>query len=245
MILKTSKKHVLIFLITLLLCVGCTKREDKLIMVTEASFAPYEYYSDGKIVGVDVDIAQEIANELGKKLVIKDVAFDSIIHEVKSGKADLGVAGISYTDERAKQVDFSINYTSSKQVIIVRNESSITTIEDIKNKKIAVQLGSVADMYVSEEYKSQNIIRQKKYLAAIQDLKDKKVDCVVMDELPAKQIINQNNDIKILNDILAEDNYGIIVDKGNTKLLETINKVINRLNQEGKIDQYVLNHSSN
>lgn len=238
-------KKVFVLFLLIFLCTGCGNREDKLIMVTEASFAPYEYYSDGKIVGVDVDIASEIAKEMGKKLVVKDVAFDSIIHEVKSGKADIGVAGISYSEERAKQVDFSVNYTTSKQVVIVRKNSIINDVDEIKNKRIAVQLGSVADLYVSEEYDNKNIIRQKKYLAAIQDLKDNKADCVVMDELPAKQIVNENRDIRILDEALAEDNYGIIVDKGNTELLEVINRVINRLKKEGKIDEYVLTHSSN
>lgn len=238
-------KKVFVLLLLMFLCTGCSNREEKLIMVTEASFAPYEYYSDGKIVGVDVDIASEIAKEMGKKLVVKDVAFDSIIHEVKSGKADIGVAGISFSEERAKQVDFSVNYTTSKQVVIVRKNSKINDISEINNKRIAVQLGSVADLYVSEEYDNKNIIRQKKYLAAIQDLKDNKVDCVVMDELPAKQIVSENNDIRILDEALAEDNYGIIVDKGNTELLEVINRVINRLKEEGKIDEYVLKHSFN
>ena len=232
------KKLLYVLLIVFGLC-GCSSREDKLIMVTEASFAPYEYYSDGKIVGVDVDIAKEIALELGKKLVVKDVAFDSIIHEVKSGKADIGVAGISYSDERAKSVDFSNNYVSSKQIILVRYDSEISSVNDIKNKKIAVQLGSVADLYVSDEYNSKNIVRQKKYLAAIQDLKDKKVDCVVMDELPAKSIVLENSDIRILNEAIFEDNYGIIVDKGNSELLEVINRVIDRLKKEGKIDEFV------
>lgn len=238
-------KKVFVLFLLIFLCTGCGNREEKLIMVTEASFAPYEYYSDGTIVGVDVDIASEIAKEMGKKLVVKDVAFDSIIHEVKSGKADIGVAGISYSEERAKQVDFSVNYTTSKQVVIVRKNSVINDVDEIKNKRIAVQLGSVADLYVSEEYDNKNIIRQKKYLAAIQDLKDNKVDCVVMDELPAKQIVNENRDISILDEALVEDNYGIIVDKGNSELLEVINRVINRLKEEGKIDEYVLRHSSN
>lgn len=237
------KKIFLILFIILL--TGCSSREDKLIMVTEAGFAPYEYYSDGKIVGVDVDIAQEIANELGKKLVVKDVAFDSIITEVKSHKSDLGVAGISYTEERAKQVDFSNSYTISKQVVIVRNNSNIYNINQINNKKIAVQLGSVADTYVTEEYPNNEIIRQKKYLAAIQDLKDYKVECVVMDELPAKAILNENNDLRILNENLAEDSYGIIVDKGNTELLNVINNVIERLKREGKIDEFILYHENN
>ena len=237
------KKLLFVLLIVFGLC-GCSSREDKLIMVTEASFAPYEYYSDGKIVGVDVDIAKEIALEMGRKLVVNDVSFDSIIHEVKSGKADLGVAGISYSDERAKQVDFSLEYTTSRQVVLVGESSSINSVDDINGKKIAVQLGSVADMYVSEMYDNKNIVREKKYLAAIQDLKDKKVECVVMDELPAKEIVGENNDIKILNDNLAEDSYGIIVDKGNKELLDVVNRVVERLKQEGKIDKFIINHSS-
>lgn len=237
------KKLLFVLLIVFGLC-GCSSREDKLIMVTEASFAPYEYYSDGKIVGVDVDIAKEIALEMGRKLVVKDVSFDSIIHEVKSGKADLGVAGISYSDERAKQVDFSLEYTTSRQVVLVRESSYINSVDDIKGKKIAVQLGSVADMYVSEMYDNKNIVREKKYLAAIQDLKDKKVECVVMDELPAKEIVGENTDVKILNDILAEDSYGIIVDKGNKELLDVVNRVVERLKQEGKIDKFIIEHSS-
>ena len=237
-------KKLLIILWIFICCCGCNSREDKLIMVTEAGFAPYEYYADGKIVGVDVEIAKEIARELDKELVVKDVAFDSIIHEVKSGKADIGVAGISYSEERAKQVDFSINYTSSKQVVVVRSDSLVNELNDIKNKKIAVQLGSVADMYVSDNYENKNIVRQKKYLAAIQDLKDKKVDCVVMDELPAHEMLKEHKDIRILNEILVEDSYGIIVDKGNSDLLEVINKVVARLKSEGKIDEYVLEYSS-
>ena len=237
-------KRMLICFSILVFLVGCSKREDKLIMVTEASFAPYEYYSNGEIVGVDVDIAREIALELGRELVVKDVAFDSIIHEVKSGKADIGVAGISYSDERAKQVDFSLEYTTSRQVVLVRKNSKINSIEDINGKKIAVQLGSVADMYVSDMYNNKNIIREKKYLAAIQDLKDKKVSVVVMDELPALEIVRENEDIKILNDIFAEDSYGVIVDKGNRELLDVINRVVERLKQEGKIDEFILRHSS-
>lgn len=97
------------------------KNTNELIMVTEAGFAPYEYYDDGEVVGVDVDIAKEIAKYLGKTLVVKDIAFDSIINEVKTGKADFGAAGISYSDDRAKNVDFSINYSVSKQVVIVSN----------------------------------------------------------------------------------------------------------------------------
>ena len=199
---------------------------------------------NGEIVGVDIDIAREIAKEMGKELVVKDVAFDSIINEVKTGKADFGAAGISYTDERAKQVDFSINYSTSNQVVVVKNGSNIRDVNNIDGKKIAVQLGSVADTYVTSNFKNSEIVREKKYLAAIQDLKDGKADAVVMDELPAKEMVKNNNDIMILSGNLASDSYGMVVKKGNTKLLNTIDKVLNRLKENGKIDKYVINHTT-
>lgn len=237
-------KKIIVLLCMFMLVAGCGKKDDsKLIMVTEAGFAPYEYYSNGEIVGVDVDIAKEIAASMGKKLVIKDIAFDSIINEVKTGKADFGAAGISYNEERAKNVDFTINYSTSKQVVIVKNDSGITNIGDINGKKIAVQLGSIADTYVSSTYKNASVVRQKKYLAAIEDLNTGKVDCVVMDLLPAEQILKTNRGLKILDEALVEDSYGMIVKKGNKELLDNINKVLEKLKNEGKIDEYIIKHT--
>ena len=238
------KKIFLVLMLTILLT-GCGKNEDELVMVTEAGFAPYEYYEGGEIVGVDIDIANEIAASLGKKLVVKDIAFDSIVNEVKSGKADFAAAGISYSEERAEEVDFSINYATSKQVVIVNENSDIKDPSEISDKKIAVQLGSIADTYVTKEYKNATITRQKKYLAAIQDLKTGKVDCVVMDELPAQEILKENSGLKILDKELTQDKYGMIVKKGNKELLDNINKVLNRLLSEGKISEYVIKHTGN
>lgn len=237
-------KKIIVLLCMIMLVAGCGKKDDsKLIMVTEAGFAPYEYYSNGEIVGVDVDIAKEIAASMGKELIIKDIAFDSIINEVKTGKADFGAAGISYSEKRAKNVDFTINYSTSKQVVIVKNDSGITNIGDINNKKIAVQLGSIADTYVSSTYKDASVVRQKKYLAAIEDLNTGKVDCVVMDLLPAEQILKTNSGLKILDGALVEDSYGMIVKKGNKELLNNINKVLEKLKNEGKIDEYIIKHT--
>lgn len=240
-----NMRKILILCLVCAICLtGCGTRDDTLIMVTEAGFAPYEYYDNGEVVGVDVDIAKEIAKEMGKKLVVKDVAFDSIINEVKTGKADFGAAGISYTDERAKQVDFSINYSTSNQVVVVKNGSNIRDVNNIDGKRIAVQLGSVADTYVTSNFKNSEIIREKKYLAAIEDLKSGKADCVVMDELPAKEMVKNNNDIMILSGNLASDSYGMVVKKGNKKLLNAINKVLNKLKEDGNIDRYVINHTT-
>ena len=237
-----KKIIILIFGIFLISGCSCSKDENTLVMATEAGFAPYEYYENNEIVGVDVDIAKEIAAAMGKELVIKDVAFDSIINEVKSGKADFGAAGISYSEERAEEVDFTINYTTSKQIVIVKEDSNITT-NDLDNLKIAVQLGSVGDTFVTKNYPNAQITHQKKYLAAIQDLLTDKVDCVVMDELPAIEMLKNNPGLKILDKELFTDSYGMIVKKGNTELLNAINEVLKKLVEEGKIEEFVINHS--
>ena len=235
------KKYVIFLIVTLcIFLTGCEEKKEELVMVTEAGFAPYEYYSGGEIVGVDVDIAKRIAEKLGKKLVVKDVAFDSIISEVKTGKSDFGAAGISYTEERAKEVDFTINYAESKQVILVRKNSTIKTVDDIKNKRVAVQLGTVADTYLSEEYPSVSLVREKKFLAAIQDLKDRKVDVVVMDELPAKELLT--DDLIILENPLLIDEYGMVVRKGNQELLTAINDAIKEMKASGEIEKMILSH---
>lgn len=237
------KKVVFLSLIVCILLVGCTRNKNELVMVTEAGFAPYEYYEDGKIVGVDIEIAEEIAQAIGKKLVVKDIFFDSIINELKSGKADMALAGMSITEERLKEVDFSIEYIKSRQVAIVKKDSKIKDLAGIKNKKMAVQLGTVADGYVTEEKIASEIVRQKKYLSMIEDLKANKVDLVIMDELPAREILKTNTNLKILDGYVFEDSYGIAVKKGNTELLEKINDVLSELISNGKIDEYVIKYS--
>lgn len=236
------KKILILFLLLFSLC-GCGRSENEIILATEAGFAPYEYYENGKIVGVDIDIAYEIAKELGKDLVVKDIAFDSIIMEVKTGKSDFAAAGISYTPERARAVAFSDNYAVSKQIVIVRDDGNITNVEQIKNKKIAVQIGSVADTYVTDMFDKATIIRQKKYLATIQDLEDGKVDIVVMDELPAKEILMEKSGLRILPESLVEDSYGIIVKKSNDELLEVVNRVIKRMQEDGSLKESILRHT--
>ena len=243
--MKSIKKVMSLVLIvcTIFFMTGCGKNENELVLATEAGFAPYEYYEDGKVVGVDIDIAKEIAKELGKELVIKDVSFDFVINEVKSGKADFAAAGISITPEREKEVDFTIEYTTSNQVVVVKKGSPITKFDDIKDKKIAVQLGSVADLYVEENYKKATIVPHKKYLSAVEDVKTNKADCIIMDELPAREIVKENDNLVILDDFLFQDKYGMIVKKGNDELKDKINKVLERMKNDGTIDKLVLEHS--
>lgn len=233
----------LLIVSTIFFMSGCSKNKNELILVTEAGFAPYEYYENGEIVGVDIDIANEIAKELGKKLVIKDVSFDFVINEVKSGKADFAAAGISITDERKKEVDFTNEYTTSNQVVVVKKGSKIKKFDDIKNKKIAVQLGTVADLYVEKNYKDATLVQHKKYLSAVEDVKAGKADCIIMDELPAREMVKENKELVILDGILFQDKYGMIVKKGNTELKNSINKILERMSNDGTIEQLVLKHS--
>lgn len=237
-------KTVLICIITLFLYTGCTRNDDEIIMVTEAGFAPYEFYEDKKIVGVDVEIANEIASYLGKKLVVKDVAFDSIINELKSGKADFAAAGMSITEERKKEVDFTIEYTISNQVVVVKKNSSIKSFDELDGKRISVQLGSVGDSYATETYKNSTIDRQKKFLVAAEAVKNNKSDCIIMDALPAEQLVSKNPELKILEGVLFQDTYGMAVKKGNKDLLDKINVVLQNLIDSGKIDEYVLKYTN-
>lgn len=235
-----------IVLCVLLLFTGCGKNNNKLVMVTESDFAPYEYQSNGEIVGVDVDIAREIAKSLNKELVIKDVDFGSIVSELNSGKADFAAAGMSINEDRKKNVDFSIEYATSEQVIIVRKGyDKIKSMNDLEGKTISVQLGTVADTYLSDKFNNVKIIREKKFLSAALDVKSNKADCIVMDKLPALELVKSNDELEVLNVPLFTDKYAIAVKKGNSKLLDQINSVLEKLMKEGKIEEYIIKHSSN
>lgn len=243
--MKKLFKYFICLTIVFMLC-GCGKDDSKIVMVTESGFAPYEYRSGDEVVGVDVDIAREIAKELNKELVIKDVDFGSIINELNSGKADFAAAGMSIDEERKKSVDFSIEYATSEQVVVVRKGyDKIKSMNDLENKTISVQLGTVADTYLTDKFSNVKLFRQKKFLAAAEDVKTGKSDCIVMDKLPAMELVKSNPELEILNVTLFTDKYAIAVKKGNTELLNKINSVLERLMKEGKIEEYIINHSSN
>lgn len=234
----------IVLIISMCLLSSCTRDKNELVMVTEAGFAPYEFYQNEKIVGVDIAIAEEIADALGKKLVVKDVAFDSLINEIKSGKADFAAAGLSITKERQKQVDFTIEYAISNQVVVVKKGSSLKSIQDLDGKNISVQLGTVADSYAQENYKNAKIKTHKKYLTAAEDVKSGKSDCIIMDALPAQKLVQENSSLEILDGILFTDKYGMAVKKGNQELLDKINQVLEKLMSDNKIEEYTIRYST-
>ena len=221
------------------------KDSGKLVMATEAGFAPYEYTEDGKtVVGVDVDIANEIAKAMGKELEIQNMTFDGALLAVQQGTADFAAAGISVTPERQELMDFSIEYATSKQVVVVKKEAGkITAPEDVKEGTIAgVQMGTTADYYCQDiacEVKQFN-----KYAEAAMELNNGKLDCIVMDSLPAEQLVAANENLEILDGELFTDKYAIAVKKGNTELLDQLNEVLQKLVDEGKVDEFTINHTT-
>ena len=217
----------------------------KIIMATEAGFAPYEYTEDGQnVIGVDVDIANEIAKALGKELVIQNMTFDGALLAVQEGSADFAAAGISVTPERQEVMDFSIEYATSKQVIVVKKGvETVKTPEDIKEgTAVGVQMGTTADYYCGDL--GCDVKQFNKYAEAVMELKNEKIACIVMDSLPAEQLVAANEDLEILDAELFTDKYAIAVQKGNTELLEQINTALQTLIDEGKVDEYTINHTT-
>ena len=223
-----------------------TEEGGTLIMATNAEFPPYEYHDssqtgpDGSdIVGIDAEIAGAIAENLGKDLVIEDIAFDSLIPELQSGKADFVAAGMTVTEDRLVNVDFSDTYATAVQSIIVTSDSEIAGPDDLAGKKIGVQQGTTGDLYATDDFGDENIDRYPKSVDAVQALVQGKVDAVIIDNEPAKVFVGDNEGLKLLDTAYAEEEYAIAVKKGNTELLEQINTVIQELKDSGEMDSII------
>lgn len=218
-----------------------------LIVGTEAGFAPYEYMEGDKVVGIDMDIAQAIADSMGKKLVIKNMDFDGALMAVQNGTVDLVAAGVSVSDERKKVMDFSEEYVNSTEVVVVNKSNpavSEATVDALKGTVVGVQQGNIADFYIEDSVKAKEIKRYTKFAQAAEDLKNGKIDSIVMDKYPAQDLVAANPDLKLLDGTLFEDKYAIAVKKGNTELLNKINEVIKDLKAKGKIEEFTTKHTA-
>ena len=217
---------------------GCGQTEKKVLtMGTNAGFPPFEYKDGTEIVGIDVEIAKEIAKEMNAELEISDMEFASVVTSVQSGKVDLGIAGLTVNPERKEQVDFSDTYYKTSQLVIVKKDSTLTAA-DLNGKKIGVQDGTTGDDYASETYGSANVGKYPTGMDAVMALTSGKIDAVIIDSYTAKALEKKNADIKVLPDELTSEEYAIAVKKGNTQLLETVNKVLAKLKADGSIEKY-------
>lgn len=210
-----------------------------LIMATNAEFPPYEYHEGKDIVGIDVEIAKAVAEQMGAKFEVSDMAFDAIISAVDSGKADFGAAGMTVTEDRKKNVDFSDTYATSVQSVIVPENSDIKSIDDLKGKKIGVQQGTTGDIYATKDYGKDAVQPFPKGVDAVLALGAGKVDAVIIDGNTAKAFVADQKGLKLLDSAYAEEEYAICVKKGNTELRDGINAALKELKASGKLDEIV------
>ncbi len=210
-----------------------------LVMATNAAFPPYEYYEGEEIVGIAAEIAQEIADALGMELRIDDMDFGSIIVAVQQGKADMGIAGMTVTEERLQNVNFSDSYATGVQVIIVPEDSDIETVDDLDGKMIGVQESTTGHIYCEDDYGTDNVVAYTTGANAVEALKNGKVDCVVIDNEPAKAYVEANDGLKILDTEYVVEDYAIAVALDNTELLEEVNDVLADMKSSGKLDEII------
>jgi polar amino acid transport system substrate-binding protein len=231
-------------LLSALLLAGCGSKKDTIIVGTEAGFAPYEYMKGNDVVGVDMDIAQAIADHLGKELEIRNMDFDGALLAVQNGTVDFVAAGVSVDKDRLEVMDFSIDYVDSTEVVVVNKDNpAVTSVDDLDNKIVGVQQGNIADFWVEENIAAKEIKRYTRFSQATEDLKNGKIDCIVMDQFPAEDMVAANPELVILDGVLFEDKYAIAVKKGNKELLDEINTVIEQLKADGKIEEFTTNHT--
>lgn len=210
-----------------------------LIMATNAAFPPYEYYDGDKIVGIDAEIAEAIAKELGKELQIDDMDFSSIITAIQTGKADFGAAGMTVTPEREENVNFTDVYATGVQVIIVPEDSDIASPDDLEGKMIGVQESTTGHIYCSDDYGEDHVQAYPTGANAVEALKTGKVDCVVIDNEPAKAFVEANEGLKILDTEYVTEEYAIAVAKDNEQLLNDMNEAMAKLKEDGTIQSII------
>lgn len=249
------KKFLAVLLAALMICisfVACssekksddtntnTDTQETLTMATNAEFPPYEYKEGDKVVGIDAEVAQAIADKLGMKLEIVDTKFDAIIPGVQSGKYDMGMAGMTVTPEREQSVAFSDSYATGIQSIIVKQGSDIKSVDDLSEKtKIGVQLGTTGDIYAKDDFGDEAVQEYDKGADAVQALLAGKIDCVIIDNEPAKSFVAANEGLEILKTSYAEEDYAICFKKDNTELQTKVNDALKELIADGTLQKIV------
>ena len=254
---KKTIVKVLSVVLALVLCLAAlwacggdepkTDEKEQLIMATNAAFPPYEYKEGDSFAGIDVEIAGLLAEKLGMELVIKDVEFGSIVGGVETGKFDMGMAGMTVTPDRLESVNFTTSYATGIQVVIVKEDSSIVSLDDMLadgSMKYGVQQDTTGDIYASltpDEggYGKDNVIRYKTGAEAVQALATGKVDAVIIDNEPAKSFVASTEGLKILEAEWTVEDYAICVAKENTELLDKLNAALAELEAEGKIAEII------
>ena len=236
------KKLAFAALAAAVLC-GCSDSgADKVKMITEATFPPYEFLRGHEIVGIDVEICRAIAQKLGREFSCETVDFDSVIPAVISGKADLAAAGITITEDRKKNVDFSVPYVKTGIVVIYKKSVGFTGAEQLKGKKIGVQGGTTSETYVLNELK-QEPERSRSPAESVAALKSGRVEFVIADIDPAKNCVKGEADLAI-SDFITSEEYAIAIKKGQPELLKVINETIAEIKADGRLAKWIADYTA-
>ena len=214
-----------------------TVTEGVLTMGTNATFPPYEFYDGDVIVGIDAEIAQLLAEKLGLTLEIQDMDFTAIVTSVQAGKIDIGLAGMTVTEERLENVNFTDSYATGVQVIIVKEGSEIASVDDLEGKLIGVQEGTTGHSYCSDDYGEENVVAYANGATAVQNLVSGSVDCVVIDQQPAISFVEANEGLKILDTEYVIEDYAAAVSKDNEGLMNALNAALKELIADGSIQE--------
>lgn len=225
-----------------------------LTLATSADFPPYEYMEGKNFKGIDIEVAGLIAEKLGCELVVSNMNFNSILNAVQSGKADMGMAGLTVTPDRLESVDFSDSYATGVQVLIVKDGSSITSVDDLYDEskglgeglKVGVQLSTTGDIYISGDVSDGKTKVEVKQFAmgaeAVAALSSGKIDAVLIDNEPAKSFVAANEGLKILDGEYAVEDYAIAFAK-NSELKDQVNAALKELIADGSVkaivDKYI------
>ena len=218
-----------------------TVEAGKLYMATNAAFPPYEMTKDdgSGYEGIDVEIATAIAKKLGLELVVDDMDFTSVITSVQSGKDDMAMAGLTVNEERKQNVDFTESYATGVQVVIVPEGSDIASIDDLDGKMIGTQEGTTGYIYCSDDYGEDHVTAYTNGAIAVQALLSGSVDCVIIDNEPAKAFVAQNEGLKILETEYVVEDYAIGISKDNPELLKAVNDALKELIADGSVQKII------
>ncbi len=222
-----------------------TQEPAVLHMATEGTFPPYEYYDNGQLVGIDIEVAGAIAEKLGMKLETTDIAFESIIPGVQAGKYDIGMAGVTASEDRLQQVNFSDSYATGVQVVIVKEGGKVQSLDDMADAIIGTQSGTTGFIYASSDFGDDHVKSFTKTTDAVEALKNGQVDCVLLDNAPAEALVDANPDagLSILETAYTVEDYAIAINKENTDLQAKINAALAELVADGTlqsiIDKYI------
>ena len=223
---------------------GSEKKQ--LVVATSPDFPPFESLDGSDIVGIEPKLMQAIADKLGMELVWEQVDFDSIIPGVQTGKYDMGMAGMTVTDERKEQVNFSDSYATGVQVVIVKDDSPITSVDDLfadgASTVVGTQAGTTGFIYATSDIEDAGLGTVKSFgktTDAVEALKNGQVDCVILDNEPAKALVAANEGLHILDTEYAVEDYAIAIAKENTDLLEKVNKALSELTADGTLQSIV------